>query len=142
MEPARAPGVFSLIVPALSAAGILVILAPGIGNVRARETSVRDGVYTEAQAERGSKTFDRVCIECHDPSRFVGELMKPWENQSALPLFDAICRTMPEDNPGTLPRQPCADILSHIFRLNGFKAGSEELKGTDEAMRAVRIEGF
>jgi alcohol dehydrogenase (cytochrome c) len=118
------------------------MLTLGIGEGSAGETSVRDGVYTEAQADRGAKTFDRACIGCHDTTRFVGELMKPWENQSAHPLFEAVCRTMPEDNPGTLPRQQCADILAYIFKLNGFKAGSEELKSTDEAMKAVRIEGF
>lgn len=133
----------SLLVPILSGA-ILVpgVLMPGIGSMSARDTSVRDGVYTDPQADRGSKTFDRVCIECHDPTRFVGELMKPWENKSAHPLFEAVCLTMPEDNPGTLPRQQCADLLAYIFKLNGFKAGNEELKGTDEALKAVRIEGF
>ena len=49
---------------------------------------------------------------------------------------------MPEEDPGSLTRQQCADILAYIFRLNGFKAGSDELKGTDEAVSAVRIEEF
>ena len=121
---------------------VLCILTLGVGKVSAQEKSVRDGVYTEAQADRGAKLYGESCTGCHETGRFVGEQMKPWANQSARRLFNVVRLTMPEEDPGSLTRQQCADILAYIFRLNGFKAGSDELKGTDEAVSAVRIEEF
>ena len=47
---------------------------------------------------------------------------------------------MPEDRPGTLTRQQYADILAYVFKLNGYPAGNSELSGTDEEMKAFRIE--
>ena len=125
-----------------TAALTLCVLTLGVGRVSAQGTSVRDGVYTEVQADRGAEKFGQSCAGCHETDRFVGEQMKPWVNQSAYRFFRVVRLTMPEEDPGSLTRQQYADILAYIFRLNGFKAGSDELKGTDEAMRAVRLEGF
>ena len=35
--------------------------------------SVREGVYSVAQAVRGEKTFDTQCALCHKPEHFVGD---------------------------------------------------------------------
>ena len=63
-------------------------------------------------------------------------------NQSAYRFFRAVRLTMPEEDPGSLTRQQYADIVAYIFKLNGFKPGSDELQGTDDAMRAVLLESF
>ena len=107
---------------------------------RAQDRSVRDSMYTAAQAERGVKTFGQFCSGCHGPDRFTGDRIAPWAGQTADALFDAIRLKMPEDRPGTLTRQQFADILAYVFKLNGYPAGNSELSGTDEEMKAFRIE--
>ena len=59
------------------------------------------------------------CAGCHETDRFVGEQMDPWMNQSAYRF---------------------SRDVAYIFKLNGFPIGTEELQGTGEAMRAVRLE--
>ncbi len=128
---------------ALSAAALAVsIWTLGVVRAGAQETSVRDGVYTEAQADRGADIFSRSCAGCHETDRFIGEQMEPWMNQSAYRFFRAVRLTMPEEDPGSLTRQQYADIVAYIIKLNGFKPGSDELQGTDDAMRAVLLESF
>ena len=45
---------------------VLCILTLGVGKVSAQEKSVRDGVYTEAQADRGAKLYGESCTGCHE----------------------------------------------------------------------------
>ena len=123
------------------AASSLDIPSFAVADVRAQDKTVRDGVYSDAQADRGAKLFGQFCSGCHGPERFVGEQMKPWTGQTADVLFDAVRLNMPEDRPGSLTRQQYADVLSYIFRLNGFVAGTNELAGTDDEMKSIRIEG-
>jgi S-disulfanyl-L-cysteine oxidoreductase SoxD len=104
------------------------------------QKSVRDGVYTEAQAKRGATLFNEACASCHGTDEFGSSYIEEWTGQPALRLFDLVRLSMPEESPGSLKRQEYADILAYLFKLNGFKAGNEELKGTDEALKAVRIE--
>jgi len=47
---------------------------------------------------------------------------------------------MPEDNPGSLQPQQYADILAMFLRLNEYPVGSDELKGTPEAMKAINFD--
>src|SRR6478672_8756644 len=61
--------------------------------------SVKAGVYTAAQADRGVTVFRSKCASCHAPNRFTDDLFytsfagKPlWE------MFDVISDSMPEDN--------------------------------------------
>jgi mono/diheme cytochrome c family protein len=106
-----------------------------------QDRSVNDGVYSDAQAERGKVTFDRTCTSCHDTNRFTGEaFLESWAGQPLGELYDVMRTTMPEDNPGSLKPQQYADVLSFVLKLNGFPAGQEELRAADAAMKAVRID--
>lgn len=103
--------------------------------------TTNQAVYTAAQADRGKKAFAGNCTTCHDTARFTGdEFIKHWSGQPLHAIFDLMRTTMPEDNPGGLQPQQYADILSYFLQLNGFPAGADELKGTDDAMRAVKME--
>lgn len=106
------------------------------------KTSVRSGVYTAAQAERGAQIFEERCTTCHQQEQFVGpKYMSSWTGQPAHSLFDLIRRTMPEDNPSSLQRQEYADLLAYIFKINGMPAGETELKDSDSELKQVIIEG-
>jgi hypothetical protein len=124
-------------VAACIVATLAVTMAVGAG----QDKSVNDGVYTEAQAERGKSTFERTCTSCHDTVRFTGaEFVQTWSDKPLADLFEVMRTTMPEDNPGSLKPQQYADILSYVLKLNGFGAGETELTGTALAMKAIRME--
>jgi mono/diheme cytochrome c family protein len=120
---------------------LLASLCAGLSIVAAQERSVNDGVYSEAQAERGKGTFERTCTSCHDTNRFTGEaFLESWSGQPLGALYEVMRTTMPEDNPGSLKPQQYADVLSFILKLNGFTAGQEELRAAGEAMKAISME--
>ena len=103
--------------------------------------SAGNGVYSEAQADRGSRLFETRCGTCHQVAEFADpHFMGAWKGQPAAGLFEMIRAAMPEDNPGSLTRQQYADILAFIFKKNGLPAGEAELKGTPEALKEVIIE--
>lgn len=103
--------------------------------------SVRDGVYSPAQAERGDQIFKEKCAACHQPAEFTTPaFMQAWAGQTADSLFEVIRTKMPTDNPGSLRRQEYADLLAYLFKLNGLPAGDAELKGTAGALKQVLIE--
>lgn len=104
--------------------------------------SVRQGVYTAAQAERGRRLFDERCLSCHQPDQYVGEgFLKSWAGQTADSLFDLLRTTMPQDNPGSLKPQAYVDLLAYLFQLNGLPPGQTELKAVSRTLRLVVIEG-
>ena len=107
----------------------------------AAQKSVKDGVYTAAQADRGQAVFRSKCASCHAPNRFTDDLFytsfagKPlWE------MFDVISDSMPEDNPGSLKKEEYADVIAYFLSLNSYPAGAEPLNGAREAMEAVQLE--
>lgn len=103
--------------------------------------TVNSGIYTEAQAERGRKTFEGNCTTCHDPGRFTGDdFVNHWSGQPLHAIFEIMSTTMPEDNPGALSLQQYADVLSYFLKLNKYPAGADELMGTAAAMKAVQME--
>lgn len=120
---------------------IILVVASGLFLAQTTAKSVNDGVFTVAQAERGHTTFQKNCTTCHDPGRFTGaDFIKPWSGQPLHALFDIVKKTMPEDNPGSLQPDQYADVIAYFLSLNKYPSGQEELKGTDEAMKAVQME--
>jgi mono/diheme cytochrome c family protein len=103
--------------------------------------SVNDGVFTAAQAKRGSVVFEKNCTMCHDTARFTGEaFLSAWVGKPLHGLFDVVSTTMPEDNPGSLEPQEYGDVVAYFLELNKYPAGAQELPGTAEAMRAIAME--
>ena len=104
--------------------------------------SLADGVYTEAQAERGYLVFRDTCAECHGENEMYGTaFMFEWEGSSLGRLYRLISRTMPDDDPGSLPTDSYVDVLSYILQLNDFPGGATELTADEERLNALTIEG-
>ena len=116
-------------------------VATATGGTQTASKSTNDGVYTKAQAERGSKVFAEKCTACHEPSRFSGETFhESWADKPMKELWDVASGTMPEDNPGSLKQQEYADILAYFLSLNAYPPGEAELQGSGPAMAAIKIE--
>jgi len=118
---------------------LALVLVPALGAQEKR--SVKDGVYTAAQADRGQVVFRSKCASCHAPNRFTDDLFytsfagKPlWE------MFDVISDSMPEDNPGSLKKEEYADVIGYLLKLNNFPAGETDLPIDKDALSAILME--
>jgi S-disulfanyl-L-cysteine oxidoreductase SoxD len=109
------------------------------------EKTVADGVYTEAQAVRGSASYDAACAQCHradlsgadGPALRAERFAKNFAGKDLKTLYTKIATTMPRAAPGSLGDDIYLDILAHVLRENGFPPGSGEL--TADVLSSVRV---
>jgi mono/diheme cytochrome c family protein len=111
--------------------------------------TVLDGVYTEAQAERGNEVLAGSCASCHGddmkggpgaPALVGPDFMWSWTNKTAYQLFDQIQNTMPLDAPGALTTEQYVDAMAALFRANAFPAHAErELAPQAAALNDILI---
>jgi len=124
----------------LAGAAALALIA-SIAVSAQEKKSVKAGVYTSAQADRGVTLFKSKCASCHAPNRFTDDLFytsfagKPlWE------MFDVISDSMPEDNPGSLKKEEYADVIAYLLKLNNFPAGETDLPVDKDALSLIMME--
>ena len=113
---------------------VVIVLAAGLATALAQApTTVLDGVYTHAQAERGEAVYSTSCIGCHegqdaDGPELTGRVfLDRWREDKLEPLFTFIKTTMPGNAPGSLDDRAYADIIAFILEANGLPAGEREL---------------
>ena len=114
-------------------------------------TSVWDGVYTDAQATRGERTYSRSCEQCHGPD-LAGDpvmeipalsdeaFMMSWSGKTVKQLFEHVQRSMPKDKPGSLGTGAYADVVAFLLQANKFPSGSRELPRAPEQLETITIE--
>ena len=106
-----------------------------------------EGVYTEAQAERGRTVVANHCSECHHDDLSGGEgpalvgntFMLKWEMQSVEQLFHKIRDTMPEVGNTDVTEAQKLDTVAYILQQNGFPAGTRELTDTKNTLAGLRL---
>jgi mono/diheme cytochrome c family protein len=111
--------------------------------------SVWDGVYSEAQAQRGETVYRQACANCHGPE-LEGADMTPgltggvftsnWNDLTIGDLFERIRTTMPLDKPGTLSRQQNADLVAFLLKVNEWPSGTSELSRELGTLKQIRIQ--
>ena len=103
-------------------------------------TTIWDGVFTPAQANRGSDVANRVCFACHAETEWTRPGFLGGRNgQSIHALWALIHETMPEDSPGSLSDQQYADVVAYMLELNGAPAGETELPSEESGLLAIRV---
>jgi mono/diheme cytochrome c family protein len=120
--------------PALAVALVTTVGANWMVIAQASRTAA-DGVYTNAQAQRGQALYTAECLACHGatlegglgPPLTGAGFLRIWNDRSLADLVDKIEHTMPATKPGTLSRPQAADLAAHILQIGGFKAGAAEL---------------
>lgn len=117
-----------------------------------RERSTADGVYTLAQARRGSAQVER-CTPCHG-NDLEGELapaligpahLERWAGRPLADLFERILvnfrglpsRSGPDDQ--ALLEQRAADFTAFLLLQNGAPPGALELPVRADVLRAILI---
>lgn len=116
-------------------------------SLRAQQRTVKDGVYTDAQATRGKAIFDMRCALCHGemlegaagPPLAGDVFLSPRDGQPLSDVFDKINATMPADAPGTLASQQVADLVAFILQANKFAAGRTELTPAAALLKQIAI---
>jgi S-disulfanyl-L-cysteine oxidoreductase SoxD len=131
----------------------LALLIGTVAVLRAQQatSSINDGVYTEAQAERGKDAFAKYCQSCHGdtmagidtaPALVGGSFLNDWIGQTVGDLADRVRMTMPQNNPGTLSSAITADIIAQILKANGYAAGAAELPRSAQVQQLIRIDAL
>jgi mono/diheme cytochrome c family protein len=124
----------------LAAAAVVLVLQSA--------QTVWDGVYTEAQAERGAALFDRECAQCHGPAGAGGGMapalvdaafLANYDGQTVGDLFERNKSTMPVGREGQLSGQQIADITAFMLQTNKFPAGSVDLPAQAAALKQVQF---
>ena len=111
--------------------------------------TVRDGVYTTAQAARGKAVYVAQCEVCHKQN-LLGEQMTPslvgvsfafrWNGRNLLDYFTGLRSTMPQSAPGGLSETTYADLVAYILAENEYPAGDTELLADAGALSRIVIE--
>ena len=119
---------------------LAVCFSPASAQTHGDSKSIRDGVYTAVQAERGAELSKDMCANCHPNDWFTGTFLKSWSGARLDALYELIRTTMPQDRPGALTREQYADILAYVFELNGVPPGEQELSAKKETLASIIID--
>ena len=140
-------------VVALCVAAVHLPAAQDQDDAKSRKT-VRDPVYTAAQAERGRLVYEEHCVTCHladldgsaNPTAgargapLVGtRFVQDFGESKVSALFNKMKRDMPSGRPGTLTDEQYLDVATYVLHRNRFPAGSAEL--TSDIADSVWIPG-
>ena len=98
--------------------------------------TVWDGVYSDAQAQRGKQQYAGSCAACHKedlsgdgitPGLADDGFLERWDKETVEDLFTRIKTTMPADGPGRLADADYLDVVAFLLKANGFPGGPSEL---------------
>ena len=118
-----------------------LVLAIVSSEAAQEQKSVKSGVYTAAQAERGIAIYRSKCASCHAPNRFTDDFFyQSFAGKPLWEMFDVISDSMPEDNPGSLKKEEYADVIAYLLKLNNFPAGESDLPTDKDALSAILME--
>jgi mono/diheme cytochrome c family protein len=107
--------------------------------------TVRDGVFSDAQAVRGQALYQKQCASCHGdklqgaqgPPLVADAFLGRWATQPLLELVNKIRNTMPANQAGSLTPQQSADLTAHILKVGGFPASGTELAPTEDVLSRI-----
>jgi ankyrin repeat protein len=98
--------------------------------------TIWDGVFTEAQVQRGQQVYQRACAACHldtlrgddvSPSLVGSGFLARFTGQNAHEMVQNLRASMPQNAPDSLGDRAYIDLVSYLLKANGSKAGSLEL---------------
>lgn len=128
----------------LSAAAAIWVLA-AVPGAQAPAPDIWQGVYGEAQAERGQAVYMTACIRCHGadlagttaPALTGDRFFATWGGDAVSRLFEKIRDTMPPNFGTILDDSAKLDIVAFILQRNGYPAGRDLPSGN--ALASIQI---
>ena len=109
--------------------------------------SVKEGVYTDAQAKRGEALYKENCAACHGedlagsgpmPALAGNDFIANWKTVGDL--FEKTHTSMPASAPGSLSEQQTSDIISFLLSKSNYPAGQTELSVKQDELAQIKIE--
>ena len=98
--------------------------------------TIWDGVFTQAQADRGRDQYRQSCASCHKAD-LLGESAAPplagpefsqrWVGSNVDDLLTTIRRSMPQDAPDSLGTPAYVDLVSYLLSVNGSPTGANDM---------------
>jgi len=123
--------------------GIAAVGAVTVSSLTAQDNrrTLRDGVFSPAQAARGERLFESICINCHEMAEFTGPdaYLEGVEGKPLWDTFEYVWSEMPEDDPSSLNPEDYAAVLAYIFSVYGMPSGEAELPIDRDSLRAITI---
>ena len=114
----------------------------------ASSRTIWDGVFTQAQAERGRDQYRKSCATCHKAD-LLGESAAPplagpefsqrWVGSTVDDLLTTIRRSMPQDAPDSLGTPAYADLVSYLLSVNGSPAGATEMPLESTGLKQIQF---
>jgi len=98
--------------------------------------TIRDGVFTEQQAQRGQQVYQRACAACHldtlqgddvAPALVGSGFLARFTGQNVHEMVQNLRASMPQNAPDSLGDRAYVDLVSYLLKANGSKAGALEL---------------
>jgi mono/diheme cytochrome c family protein len=111
-------------------------------------TSVLDGIYTAAQAERGKAVYAMNCAGCHGdkleggtsgPTLSGKDFTSGYQDGNASALYNKISMDMPSSAPGSLNPEQYADVMALVLSVNKYPAGQTEIPKDGAGLKAVKM---
>jgi hypothetical protein len=105
--------------------------------------TIWEGVYNDAQAQRGKIAFEANCVGCHKADltgiedALKGDRFFDKHREDNLDELFSTLKTMPLRKPGSLSNPEYLDILTYVLQANELPSGSLELKL--EALPQIRV---
>ena len=129
---------------------VCAVLAAALGlDMALYAQSTTAGVYTAAQAKRGTALYTEQCASCHGDDLkgsdiipgLTGEtFMADWQGKSLGDLFEKIEVTMPALDPGSLKPPQTADLIAYILSVAKYPAGNTDLASSQDALQQIKID--
>ena len=134
---------FLIVLPVVTAISVPALVLAQDSTAKAVPSSALTtltGVYTDQQASRGESIYRNMCLACHDGSDHTGAVFKQnWDTRTAFDLFEIIRTTMPNDDPGRLPREDYSSIVAYLFKVNKMPSGKKPLPTDSTGLKQIVI---
>lgn len=117
-----------------------------------------DGIYSDTQARRGQALYAVHCARCHgvdlggvvQPVHYPGqpamtpsltgrEFLAHWSGMTMADLAERTRISMPQNNPGVLPRREVADLLAYLWQASGYPSGATDLPADVASLSTLDI---
>jgi cytochrome c len=134
---------FLIVLPVVTAISVPALVLAQDSTAKAVPSSALTtltGVYTDQQASRGESIYRNMCLACHHDSDHTGAVFKQnWDTRTAFDLFEIIRTTMPNDDPGRLPREDYSSIVAYLFKVNKMPSGKKPLPTDSTGLKQIVI---
>lgn len=113
--------------------------------------SVWEGIYNQAQADRGKGLYTHECTSCHgdnlmgkesenSPALTGERFTSQWDGRTVADMYRKILRKMPQDDPGTLSPQQSVDLVAFLLSFNKYPVGKTELPPQNDVLAGIRFD--